>query len=325
MKTENTSLVVKSNALINAMFDLSLQGNRFLAFAISLLDRSQDFDASRPVEVEIPVLEFAQAFDMDQKSAYREIESLADQLQRKIIQIQPDQAAGGHRIKVGLITRQKYLDGEGRVWIKFDECLIPHLIGLTSHFTKYRIKDVYQFSRASTWRVYELLKQYKDIGQREIEIEEFKRMTATTGKYPRPTDLKRYVLDPAILEINQTSDIQIQYDQKKRGRRVISFLFIIRDNQSTKTPREKLRSVVEKIGLSKTVSPFLVQVLREYRVSPKQALQVANLAIGKEDLVLSLLPKLKTRWEKLETKKTSLGGYVFRALSSELTLSHLPI
>ena len=30
---KESSLVVKSNALVNAMFDLSLQGNRFLAFA----------------------------------------------------------------------------------------------------------------------------------------------------------------------------------------------------------------------------------------------------------------------------------------------------
>jgi len=318
-------LVVKSNALINAMFDLSLQGNRFLAFAISQLDRNVIPTPGQPVEIEVPVLEFSKAFDLDPSNAYREIEALADQLQRKIIQLHPDQTTTGHRVKVGLITRQKYLDGEGRVWIKFDEDLVPHLLGLTSHFTRYRIKDVYQFSRASTWRVYELLKQYKEIGQREIDIEEFKRMTATTGKYPRPTDLKARVLDPAILEINATSDIQIQYEQKKKGRRVVSFLFIIRENQSTKSPREQIRAVAEKIGHSRAFSPELVQSLRSFRVSPKQALQLANLAIGKEDRVLALLPKLQARWEKLETKKTSLGGYVFRALSSELTQSPLPI
>lgn len=321
MENPNRSaLVVKSNALISAMVDLSLQANRFLAFAISLLPRDIDPLAGKPIELEIPVMEFAKVFEIPLTNVYPEIEELADKLQRKIITLQPDQTLSGGRVKVGLITRQEYREGEGRVWLRFDEDLIPHLVGLREKFTQYRLKDVYQFARASTWRVYEILKQFKEAGKREIEIEDFKRMTATTGKYPRPTDLKARVIDPAIEEINATSDLQVQYEQKKRGRRITGFTFIIRDNPNTKTPQERVRAAAESLDNGRELVPALAQILTEdYRVSQKQARQLANLAIGQEERVLAKLPKIKARFEKLKDRKTNLGGYIFNALKDELT------
>lgn len=330
MNTENTALVVKSNALVNAMFDLSLQGNRFLAFAISLLDRHREPEIGKPVELEIPVLEFATMFEMDPKNAYREIEALADQFQRKIITLQPDQTLDGSRVKVGLISKQKYHDGEGRVWLRFDEDLVPHLLGLKAQFTQYRIKDVYQFSRASSWRVYELLKQYKEIGKREFEIEEFKRKVGISDKYKVIGNLKQRIIDPAVAEINSTSDIKVQYDQKKRGRRVTGFLFLIRDNPSTKTPQEKVRAVAEKLDTGIDKAPDMAALLRnEYRVSAKQARQLANLAASQHatQRLTDMLPNIKARYEKLpsEKRKTSLGGYVFKALHSELMPKQLDL
>jgi plasmid replication initiation protein len=324
MKAVNTALVVKSNALINAMFDLSLQGNRFLAFAISLLDRSQPIEIGKSVELEVPVKEFAETFGLDLKSAYREIEVLADQLQRKIITLQPDQSLNGRRVKVGIITKQEYLDGEGRVWLRFDEDLVPHLLGLKAQFTQYRIKDVYQFSKASSWRVYELLKQFKDIGQREFEVEEFKRKVGVADHYKVIADLRKRVIDPAIAEINAASDILVQYEQKKRGRRITKFLFLIFDNDNTKTPREKIRAAANKLDTNQDNAPDLSKMLQEeYRVSDKQALQIANLAAHQHSTqrLYDMLPTIKARFEKIprEKRTTSLGGYVFKALKDELT------
>lgn len=315
-----SALVVKSNALVSAMVDLSLMANRFLAFSISRLPRDLTPEPGKPVELEIPVLEFAEAFEIPPTNIYREIEELADKLQRKLITLQADQTLNGRRVKVGLITKQEYHDGEGRVWVRFDEDLVPHLVGLREQFTQYLIKDVYQFGSAHTWRVYELLKQFKEAGKREIEIEDFKRMTATIGKYPRPTDLKARVIDPAVEEINATSDIQVQYEQKKRGRRITGFTFIIRDNPKTKAPQERIRAAAESLDNGQDLSPSLAKTLaEEYQVSQKQARQLANLSIGQEERILAKLPKIKARFEKLKDKKTNLGGYIFNALKDELT------
>lgn len=325
MNTDVYPIVVKSNALINAMLALNLQGLRFFAFAISLLDRTQPVPPpGQYVDLEIPVLEFAEAFGLDSKSAYREVELLADQLQQKIIQLDPDQTLDGSRVKVGLITKQKYLDGAGRVWLRFDEDLVPHLLDLgKGNFTQYRIKDVYQFSRVSTWRMYELLRQYKMIGKREIDLEELHWKLALHGKYPRVTSLRQWVIDPAVEEINAMSDLYVQYEQKKRGRTVAGFVFTIQENQGTRTPREKVRAAAEKLDSGKEYAPELARRLREdCQVAPKQARQIANLAHGegRDDEISAMLPRLKARFEKIpaEKRKTTLGGYIFKALRAEL-------
>jgi plasmid replication initiation protein len=319
-ETLRNQVVVKSNAMINALGALSLQQTRFVAWVASSLPRENPA-LDRPYDMEIDVSAFAAAFEIDARLAYAEVRKISRVLQQKIIPV----PVGPDVVEVGILTKARYRVGEGRVWLRIDEDLLPHILGLKEQFTRYRIKDVYQFASAHTWRVYELLRQFKDIGKREIDLDEFKQKVGVSDRYRVLADLRKRVLDPAILEINATSDIQVQYDQKKKGRRVVSFLFIIRENQATKTPRELVRSVAEKIGPSRAFSPDLVATLREYRVSPKQALQLANLAIGKESRVLTLLPKLKTRWENIETKKTSLGGYVFKALVSELGQSVLPL
>lgn len=320
MKTnDSTGLVVKSNALINAMVDMSLQANRFLAFAISLLDRGASVTPGEPIELEIPVAEFATTFNIPKTYVYKEIESLADQLQRKIITLQPDQTTTGRRVKLGLITTQEYMDSQGRVWLTFHKDIVPHVLGLREQFTRYRIKDVYQFTSVHTWRIYEALKQYERIGKREIELEELKRLTNTVGKYPRPTDFKRFVIDTAVDEINSKSDIMTEYEQKKRGRRITGFLFIIRDNQQTKTPREKVRAIAEQLDTDRTPTELEHTLTNDYKVSPKQARQLAKLATGNEKKVLAKLPRIRARYEKLKDKKTSLGGYVFRALKDDLS------
>lgn len=316
---EKSGLVVKSNTLINAMVSMSLQGNRFLAFAISLLDRNEEITPGQDVSIEVPVAEFADMFDIPKTYVYREIEVLADQLQRKIVQLQPTETASGRRVKVGLITKQEYLDGAGRVWLKFDSDIVPHLLGLKSHFTSYELKNVYQFTSAHTWRVYESLKQYKQIGKREIETDELRRLTDTVGKYARIADFRRYVVNSSLEELNGVSDIMAEYSLIKRGRRITGFLFIIRDNPHTKTPREKIRAAASKLDDGKSRNPELEAVLcADYGVSKKQARQIANLAGSRSGKILAKLPAIKARFEKLKDKKTSLGGYVFRSVKSHL-------
>jgi len=224
--------VVKSNALINALTDMTLQEMRFLAFAVSRLDRDLVPAEGQPVDMEIDVVSLAEAFEMDPKSAYREVEIIGDRLQRKIVKFM----VGKDRVKVGIITRQKYRDGEGRVWFKFDEDLVPHLLGLRDQFTKYRIKDVYRFQRPSTWRVYELLAQYKTIGRRDFDLDEFRRLVGVAGLYPQVGDLKKRVIVPALEEISTYSDIQVQWEQVKRGRRIVGLRFHIAPNTKTSTP-----------------------------------------------------------------------------------------
>ena len=72
--------------------------------------------------------------------------------------------------------------------------------------------------------------------------------------------------------------------------------------------------------------PEFSKLLREeYRVSPKQAKQLANVVYHheRENEAKELLPKIRERFEKIDKPKTTLGGYVFRTLKDELTQGKL--
>ena len=319
MEENNRNEVVrKSNTLVNAMFDLSLQGQRFLAFSISKLDQFTPVQPGQPVEMEIDVPAFAEAFEIAPNYAYGLIETLADQLQKKIIQLE---TTPGTRVKVGLITKQKYQDGQGRVWIRFDEDLVPHLLGLKEKYTPYRIRDVYQFQRASTWRVYELLKQFKKIGKREFDLEEFKLKVGVAGAYARIGNLKQRVIDPAVEEINATSDIEVQWSTVKRGRAVAKLRFYIKSNESTVTERERKRELVTRLMDSKAPlkNPGWAEMLTtQFGVGKTQAAQMARMWEGREDEGTKILARIKTTWSNGTLKvRKSLGGYTFSTLKKE--------
>lgn len=323
MTEHRKSIVVKSNALIESMTDMNLQEMRFLAFAAAQLPHDLVPEKGKPYDMEIDVLSFADTFELHPQNAYRDIKKLADRLMQKIVEFDDED---GYEVGVGLLSKRKYHHGEGRLWFRFDEDLLPHLMGLTESFTQYRLKDVYTFSRPSTWRLYELLRQYKQTGKREIDLEDLRWKLGVADKYKRPIDLKKYVLDPAKAEINASSDIKVDYAQRKRGRRIVGFTFHIIENQDTKSPREKIREKVEKANEESSLWPEMELTLRDvYKVNQKQARMLSNAFNSRREELEKKLPTLKKRWEKLPAKnpktgkaRTSLGGYVWNALNSEL-------
>lgn len=327
MNAHHRSLVVKSNTLINAMNSLSLQGNRFLAFAVSLL-HGQEAELGKPLEMEIPVKEFAEAFEINTKYAYAEIEKVADQLQRTIIQLQPNETLSGSRVKVGVITKQEYRDGEGRVWLRFDEDMVPHLLDLKGHYTQYRIKDVYQFSRSNTWKLYELLREKKDLGgKREIDLDELRWKLGLVDKYPRPIDLRKWVIDPAVEEINANSDIRVQFEQQKRGRRIVGYRFHIVPQAVDR--EDQVRGYGKTKKQQASAAPDVAERLEELGVDRKMAVKLSQSfqTEARKKALEKRLAAIEKKWAK-EGEPKSRGGYIVTAVKGvmhDLEEKQLPL
>lgn len=85
-------------------------------------------------------------------------------------------------------------------------------------------------------RLYELLVQWKNSKQTPIfKLEEFRgQLGLGTSEYKAMCDFKKRVLDFAVKEINEKTDIKVQYEQVKKGRKIIGFRFLIK----TKKPKE---------------------------------------------------------------------------------------
>lgn len=313
----HADLVVKSNHLIPAMARLGLMDLRLLAFCIAHIHMND----TEIEEVTAHASELAEVFDIPIDKTYGLIKEIMISINSKPAEYTIDNKKSLSAWFINI----DYL-GTGQFSFLLNPRLAPYLIALKENFTSYRLKDVYQFRAASTWHIYEIIRQHKNMTKIEFEIEKFKTLIGVSGQYKRWNNLKFKLIDPAINEINEYSDIFVDYEAVKSGVKVVKIRFFIKPNTTTMTPGEKIKRA---LGASKdNHMPEFAKLLREeYRVSPKQAKQLANLVWHNDRKfdAEKMLPGIKKRFEGIDKPKTTLGGYVFRTLRDELTRGKLVV
>ena len=115
-----------------------------------------------------------------------------------------------------------FMDSRGVIGIRFSKDILPFLSNLSTEFTKYLASDLIGVTSTYAIRLYELLVQYQSIGKREISVVDLRWMFELQNKYPVWADLKRWVIDQAVKEINEFSPLSVTYETKKTGRKITS-------------------------------------------------------------------------------------------------------
>lgn len=160
-------------------------------------------------------------------NAYRDLKKAAEKLYERSVIIDdpdPDNPQITTR-KTRWISTIDYVPGEGKLVLSFSTGIIPYLSQLSREFTKYKLMHVARFESVYSIRLYELLVQWSSVGEREIEVEWLKKQFQVEDKYDRLGNLKKRVIDPAVAEINEHSNIWVKYGQRKSGRTVTHFQF----------------------------------------------------------------------------------------------------
>ena len=77
--------------------------------------------------------------------------------------------------------------------------------------------------------LYEVLKDYKNLKDFRIDLENFRKLVGLAPKsYPKFPMLKKRVIDVAMKEINEKTDIRISYELEKIGRKTIAIWFKVK-------------------------------------------------------------------------------------------------
>lgn len=97
--------------------------------------------------------------------------------------------------------------------LKFDNGLKPFLLGKTNEFTAYELGFITNLKKKYSCRLFEYLRSYAGQGQIYISFENFC-AKIIDNKYSNITDIERYVIFPAIEEINRTTDINVSAARK---------------------------------------------------------------------------------------------------------------
>lgn len=231
MKTE---LVVKDNALINASYNLDLVEQRLILLAIvEARESGKGINANDPLTVHAE--SYINQFSVHRNTAYQALKDACDDLFARQFSYQSLSDKGNvinHKSR--WVSEVAYIDNEAIVQLIFSPAIVPLITRLEEQFTKYEIQQISNLTSAYAVRLYEILIAWRSSGTTPILslIDFRKRIGVLDSEYKRMYDFKKYVLDIAIKQVNEHTDIVVKVEQHKTGRSITGFSFVFKQKKS---------------------------------------------------------------------------------------------
>ena len=234
-------LVVKDNALIEASHKLSESEQRLILLAIV---KGREFCDSveqlKGKELTIHADDYMQAFGVDKSTAYRVLKKAVVDLYRAEWGYKYLNKKGETVVRYERFTQSaEYVEGGSEVKFRFADAIIPMLVELERNFTTYEITQVANLQSRYAMRLYEFLIRYKTSKKLEITLEDLRFRFGLLGhEYSRMSDFKKDVLDLAVKQINEHTDITVKYEQHKKGRNITGFTFTFKYKTTQKVTKQ---------------------------------------------------------------------------------------
>lgn len=115
---------------------------------------------------------------------------------------------------------------KGLFSFKWDEDLLPHIIDLKEKYVLTDLTITAKFKSGFSWVLYDFLRGLFNYWHKQVSkeslmqlfgVENKKTYQSNTGKF------KQSVLDVAIAEINEYTELEVSYEELKKGKKIIGF------------------------------------------------------------------------------------------------------
>lgn len=223
LKSKKVDIVAQSNSLIDAPKDLSLLEYKLFLLVVSKIDPKCD---------EIPVFsisaeEFSKVIGIQNNSSvYRDLKKIADKLMTRVAHVYDP--IRNVTINVNLTRKSFYWHDQGKIEIHLSNDVKPFLLHLQKEFTQYKLSNINHLSSLYAIRLYELLKKHELLGKRIFKLQDFRqKLGIFKNQYSRFADLKKRVLDIALREINEKTDLIVEYELRKERQKFVAIKFDI--------------------------------------------------------------------------------------------------
>lgn len=238
-----TDLVVKTNHLNTVLQNLSLAEIRIMQLGIiDARENGKGLNAKDPLF--ISAQRYAEAFDTTVENGYLRLKEASIHLLKRYFSFVNPR---NNVVSSNWLSQVEYLENKGGIEIVFTPAVvegITRIDGAIEFFTKYLLSNTIKFKSVYSVRLYELITQYRNKHNRETDIfplEIFRKQLGIELKqYRGMSDFKKYVLDKAIDEINEYSDLTVEYVQKKEGRTITGFYFKFKIKEKIVSERKSI-------------------------------------------------------------------------------------
>ena len=223
-----SKLVVKDTALINASYSLGLSEQRLILLAI-LEARQNKHDGNYNERLVVSADSYMTHFNVKRSAAYEALQTACKNLFERRFSYQEKRIRGTANITSRWVSEVAYINETATVEIVFAQSVIPLITELEGRYTSYTIEQVANLNSGYAVRLYELLIAFRSTGTiTPMQLKELRdKLGVLDDEYPRIERFKAKVLDIAVKQINEFTDIIVKYEQHKTGRKItaISFKF----------------------------------------------------------------------------------------------------
>jgi plasmid replication initiation protein len=211
-KRKKGIIKAKSEFFRTARYGLTLQEHRIIYYAV--LKGQQDGTPFAPVT--LPVQDFIELCELKGHSTYDNVRRASKKLIGKSVEVVFKDQDGPHLLQAPWLKAVKYNSKQGSVTITPNDELKPFFEGKPFSTTEYYF--LIKFTSQYAERLYELLKSLNHKTVVDFDIDDLaERLSAPASFKKNYADLKRFALDPAIKDINEFTDLDVEL-REKRGR-----------------------------------------------------------------------------------------------------------
>lgn len=218
-------LITQKNELVEAhhIDPLSVNEQKVVLTMISMIEPADD-DLKTYL---LNVRDFAEMVGLKGESTYSEIKKISKILVSKGIEIPIGKKDW---LVATWASSVRYRSNEGMVEFSFDPKLKPYLLQLKNQFTSYKLSNILNLKSTYSIRMYELMKKWQHLGRWECSVDDLRGVLGAKSvkSYSIYGNFKNRVLSPAIVELNEKTDVQISFNEIKKGRSVERIEFTIR-------------------------------------------------------------------------------------------------
>lgn len=225
IKDERLKVVRKSNKLIR-QFKADMNTPQF---KLTLYLISKAYTLDNGLEYTLDIQDFCRCcgLDSDNGNNYRRLKQEIRKLSNKSEWVEvfgdPDV-----EVLVRLISKAWFYPRSGKVKIKLDEDIKPYILALRERwedkgelYTSFSLLYTLPMRSLYSIRLYELLKSWSSAELSESQgrywrIDDLQKLLGS--HYVRFQDFRRKVIEVSLKEINEFSDISVQYEPVKEGR-----------------------------------------------------------------------------------------------------------
>jgi len=176
--------------------------------------------------------EFSNVFNTDLSNCYRFLHKACKKLMKTSIILEKPELSETWEINV--CSTAKYNSNQGTINIQFTDSIMPYLAQVRERFMLYNLKEISNFGSLYTTRLYEVIQEFKETGWVLKSVDQLREIFAVGNKFKAYKDFKKYTFGHACQEINDNYDMGLNFEELKKGRKVVAVRFSFKQTEVIK-------------------------------------------------------------------------------------------